>query len=131
MLFTYPALFHKENDSYWVEFPDLIGCQTFGNSLNETMEFAQEALLSYVLTIINENKPLPSPSDIIKLNSLIKDKNTFSTLVSCDVGQYEKARSVKKTLTIPAWLNDKALAHGINFSKVLQDALLSKIQSKN
>ena len=44
MLFIYPAIFHKENNSYWVEFPDLEGCQTYGDTLNETMEYAQEAL---------------------------------------------------------------------------------------
>lgn len=131
MLFAYPALFHKENNSYWVEFPDLIGCQSFGSTLNETIEFAQEALSSYILTLIDENKPLPSPSVIKNLDSLITDEDTFSSLVTCDIGQYENARSVKKTLTIPAWLNDKALSQGINFSKVLQDGLLSKIQSRN
>ncbi|NLZ81925.1 MAG: HicB family protein [Clostridiales bacterium] len=131
MLFTYPALFHKENDSYWVEFPDLIGCQTYGFSLNETVEYAQEALSSYILTLIDEDKELPKPSDIKDINTLIKDENTFITLIPCDIGQYKNSKSVKKTLTIPAWLNDKALAQGINFSKVLQDALLRKIQSKN
>jgi antitoxin HicB len=131
MLLTYPALFHQEDNSFWVEFPDLIGCQTFGNTLNETMESAQEALSSYVLTLIDESKALPSPSNLRDLNTLISDENTFSTLVSCDIGKYDKARSVNKTLTIPAWLNDKALSQGINFSKVLQDALLTKIQSKN
>lgn len=45
MLFMYPAVFHKECDSYWVEFPDLEGCQTYGGNLNETMEYAQEALM--------------------------------------------------------------------------------------
>lgn len=130
MLFTYPALFHKENDSYWVEFSDLPGCQTYGSTLNETIEYAQEALSSYLLTLIDEDKPLPSPSDIRHINSTINEDDVFVTLVSCDIGQYKNAKSVKKTLTIPAWLNDKALAQGINFSKVLQDALLNKIQSK-
>lgn len=131
MLFAYPALFHKGDGSYWVEFTDLPGCQTFGGSLNETVGLAQEALLSYILTLIDEDKPIPSPSDIKEADALVKDDGTFSTLVSCDIGQYENARSVKKTLTIPSWLNDKALSQGINFSKVLQDALLNKIQSRN
>ena len=38
MLFVYPAIFHKEDDAYWVEFPDLEGCHTYGGSINETME---------------------------------------------------------------------------------------------
>lgn len=48
MLFVYPAVFHKEEDAYWVEFPDLAGCYTYGASVNETMEVAQEALLSKI-----------------------------------------------------------------------------------
>ena len=131
MLLSYPALFHKENGSFWVEFPDLPGCQTFGDSLNETIEYSQEALSSYLLTLIDEDKSLPAPSDIKQVNASATDDDVFSTLISCDIGEYENAKSVKKTLTIPAWLNDKALSQGINFSKVLQDALLSKIQSKN
>jgi len=129
MMFVYPAYFHNEDNSYWVEFPDLPGCQTFGSTLNETIEHAQEALSSYLLTLIDENQLVPAPSDIKILKP--EDENTFVSLVSCDLGQYENLKSVKKTLTIPAWLNDKALAQGINFSKVLQEALLSKIQSKS
>ena len=101
MLFVYPAIFHKEEDAYWVEFPDLEGCHTYGNSINETMEAAQEALAAYILT----------------------------SLVSCDINQYKDTKAVKKTLTIPSWLNDRAVSMGINFSQVLQEALLSKIQT--
>ena len=53
MLFLYPAVFHQEEDSYWVEFPDLEGCQSFGDTLNETMENAQEALSAYLLTLFS------------------------------------------------------------------------------
>lgn len=48
MLFVYPAIFHKEDNSYWVEFPDLQGCQTFGETIPETMEDAQEALITKI-----------------------------------------------------------------------------------
>ena len=50
MLFVYPAVFHKEDDAYWVEFPDLEGCQTYGGTLNETMACAQEALAGLCLS---------------------------------------------------------------------------------
>lgn len=127
MLFTYPAIYHNESDAYWVEFPDLEGCQTFGGTLNETAENASEALSGYLLTLLEENAPIPSPSDI---RSLQIPEDGFTSLVSCDIDQYKDTKAVKKTLTIPAWLNDRANAMGINFSKVLQDALLSKVQSR-
>lgn len=127
MLFTYPAIYHNESGSYWVEFPDLEGCQTFGDTLNETTESASEALSGYLLTLLEENAPIPSPSDI---RTLQLPEDGFTSLVSCDIDQYKDTKAVKKTLTIPAWLNDRANAMGINFSKVLQDALLSKVQSR-
>ncbi len=127
MLFIYPAIFHKQDDCYWVEFPDLEGCHTYGNTLNETMEYAQEALSAYLLTSLEENLSFAQPSDI---SSISYDGDSFVTLVTCDINQYKDTKAVKKTLTIPAWLNERALAMNINFSQVLQEALLTKIQSK-
>ena len=69
MLFVYPAVFHKEEEAYWVEFPDLEGCHTFGSSLNETMESAQEALASYLLTLLEQGRAIASPSDISSLHT--------------------------------------------------------------
>lgn len=124
MLFVYPAIFHQEEDSYWVEFPDLEGCHTYGGSIPETMEAAQEALAAYLLTLLEQGHPLASPSDI----SACRAEDGFVSLVSCTIDQYKETKAVKKTLTIPSWLNDRAIAMGLNFSKVLQDALISKIQ---
>lgn len=126
MLFVYPAIFHKENNSYWVEFPDLQGCQTYGDTLNDAMGFAQEALTGYLLTLLEQNMPIANPSDIATLPV----ENGFTSLVSCDINQYKDTKAIKKTLTIPSWLNDRATSMGVNFSQVLQDALLSKIQLK-
>ena len=125
MLFVYPAIFHKEEDAYWVEFPDLDGCHTYGASIAETMEAAQEALAAYLLTLLEQGSLIVSPSDI----SSIHVDNGFSSLVSCDINQYKDTKAVKKTLTIPSWLNDRAVSMGVNFSQVLQEALISKIQA--
>lgn len=125
MLFVYPAIFHKEDDAYWVEFPDLAGCHTYGNSIPETMEAAQEALSAYLLTLLEQERPLAAPSNISELHP----DDGFLSLVSCAIDQYKDAKAVKKTLTIPSWLNDRATAMGLNFSKVLQDALIAEIQA--
>ena len=124
MLFVYPAIFHKEDDTYWVEFPDLEGCHTYGTSITDTMESAQEALAAYLLTLLEQNQAIASPSDI----SSFYTEDGFTSLVSCNIEQYKDTKAVKKTLTIPSWLNDRAVSMGINFSQVLQEALLSKIQ---
>lgn len=127
MLFVYPAVFHKEDGSYWVEFPDLEGCQTYGETLNETMSNAQEALTGYLLTLMQDGREIASPSDV---QSVPHGSGSFVSLVACDINQYHDTKAVKKTLTIPAWLNERAVSMGINFSQVLQESLIAKIQSR-
>lgn len=126
MLFCYPAVFHRENDEYWVEFPDLEGCHTFGNSVNETLQNAQEALSGHLLTMLEAGDDLPAPRD---LSAIASPDDGFTSYVTCNVDPYKDTRAVKKTLTIPAWLNDRAIARGINFSQALQEALLAAIQN--
>ena len=126
MLFCYPAVFHREGDEYWVEFPDLEGCHTFGSSVNETIQNAQEALSSHLLTMLEAGDDLPAPRD---LATIAAPDDGFTSYVTCNVDPYKDTRAVKKTLTIPAWLNDRAIARGINFSQALQEALLAAIQN--
>ncbi|MCC8056486.1 type II toxin-antitoxin system HicB family antitoxin [Cloacibacillus sp.] len=123
MILIYPAIFHKEKNSYWAEFPDLVGCQSYGSDLKDAVINAQESLAAYALTILDEDKKLPVPSDIEKLET----EEGFISLVTCNIKIGKNNKSIKKTLTIPEWLNDKAIAKNINFSKVLQDALIEKV----
>lgn len=85
MLFVYPAIFHKEDEAYWVEFPDLDGCHTYGSSINESMAAAQETLSAYLLTLLEQERAIASPSDI----STIHVDDGFVFLVSCDIKQHE------------------------------------------
>ncbi len=126
MFFVYPAIFHKEENSYWVEFPDLEGCQTFADTLEEAAEMAQEALSGYLITTLEEKNKLKNPSEIKDIKC---DKDSFTSLVTCDIGKYlNNSKAIKKTLTIPEWLNDMAVANGINFSAILQEALIEKLE---
>ena len=127
MLFVYPTLFHEEDKAFWVEFPDLPGCQSFGDTLSQTMEESQEALSAYIITLLEDGTPLPDPSDVKTIQ--VSDSHSFVSLVSCSLSSDTTMKSVKKTLTIPAWLNDLACMKGINFSKVLQDAVLDKLRA--
>lgn len=75
-----------------------------------------------------DGETIPQPSDIAALTPA---QNTFASLVSCDTLEYRKYyenRSIKKTLTIPVWLNSMAEKAGINFSAVLQKALKNELQ---
>ena len=120
----YPGVFHRENNSFWVEFPDLEGCQSFGDTLEEVIENAKEALAAYCVTLLEQGKSLNPPTDIHYIQT---PDDAFVSLVDADL--IKKSSAVKKTLTIPSWLNDIAESNHINFSGVLQEALMQKLQT--
>ena len=131
MKLVYPACFYEEESGYSVEIPDLLGCCTQGNTLEQAMEMAQDAALGWILTSIEDEEEIPVPSDIKDVK--LEGNNGFVTLLLLDIDQYTEKfgtkKSIKKTLTIPEWLNRRAEKIGINFSKTLQDALLNKIMN--
>ncbi len=126
----YPAVFTPEDDGgYSVAFPDMDGCFTQGETIEEAYEMAFDALGLEIEFLESEKRTIPSPSapNAIKLN-----KNEFVAIIEFDMLEYQKkhnSKAVKKTLTIPQWLNEEAMAKNINFSQVLQEALLIKCQS--
>ena len=123
----YPTIFHEEN-GYWVEFPDLPGCQSCGSTLEETMEMAEEALGLYLADRIEHHEKIPAAS---KLES-IKPKDGQASYVSTDVNKYRRnTKAVRKTLSIPAWLAEEAAARNISLSKVLQEGLYTELGITN
>lgn len=140
MISMYPACFFEEEDGqYSVVFPDLNWLSTSGADQNEAYEKAMECLAGYLYSNRREGVQTPPASDLRSIDLRAvgaelddPDPHGFVSTVAVDVDQYAKAhfeRSVKKTLTIPAWLNEAALERNINFSQVLQEALVSKIQA--
>ncbi|WP_373216465.1 type II toxin-antitoxin system HicB family antitoxin [Ruminococcus sp. 5_1_39BFAA] len=140
MLSIYPACFFKEADNkYSVIFPDLNWLSTCGDSIEDALSMAVDCLAGYLYTCQKNNENVPAPSSIkdISLDTIATELQLdslqgFVNMVSVDVPAYAKEhfeRSVKKTLTIPAWLNKAALEQGINFSQVLQEALIAKIKA--
>lgn len=136
MLSAYPACFLKEENGYSVIFPDLNNLATCGNTLDEALSMSVDCLAGYLywLQKDGETAPAASPMDKINLSEIAKEvelspDGSFINIVTVDVAEYAKAhfeKSVKKTLTIPAWLNTVALEQNINFSQALQEALLQK-----
>ena len=125
----YFALFHSAQEGgFWVSFPDFPECFTQGDTLEETYAMAVDALGLCVSEYTSHALPKPSiPSDIS-----VPEGATLA-LVSLDMAAYRRkhnTKAVKKTLSIPEWLNEEALAMNLNFSQVLQEALLQKIGQK-
>ena len=134
MKLVYPACFYTEEDGgYSVEVPDLKGCITQGDTLEEAIQMAEDAALGWILTSVENNEELPKATNIKEIK--LENKEGFVSLLLLDLTaysqKYSSRKSVKKTLTIPMWLNERAEKCGINFSKTLQDALLKKIIIKN
>ena len=135
MLSAYPACFYKEKENgYSVIFPDLNHLATCGDTLENALTMAIDCLAGYLHTAKIDNEVVPVPSDIktINIDSEYSDyEEAFINIVTVDVAEYAKIhfeKSIKKSLTIPKWLNDTAISRGINFSKVLQSALIKELQ---
>jgi predicted RNase H-like HicB family nuclease len=120
--YIYPACFYLEdNGQYSVIFPDFGGA-TYGNDLQDAMDMAVDYLGGTIVDYLDDKEQLPTPSDIATIKA-DEYPNGFVSLVSVDADAYRSQKSVKKTLTIPAWLDKEATARHINFSAVLQQAL--------
>lgn len=122
MKVIYPAIIEKTDNQYWLEFPDLKGCQTWGDSLEEVLTNAEEALEGYVLAKLENGFKLEKASSIEDIPSI---NGTSKTYICVNVNT-DSARPVKMTLTIPGWVNKIGIEHNINFSQTLTDAIISK-----
>ena len=123
----YPALFHKaEEGGFWVSFPDFPECFTEGDDMKQAYEMAVEALGLALVNRKEEKEEIPDPSDLDK----IQNEDGTIVIVEFDMLEYQRkhnSKAVKKTLSIPEWLNEEAVSMGVNFSQVLQEALMSKL----
>ena len=127
----YPALFHKaEEGGFWISFPDFPECMTQGDDMHQAYEMVVDALGLTISDRLAEKQELPLPTEPYKITPAADE---FCVVVEFDMLAYQKrtnSRAVKKTLSIPAWLNEEATSLGINFSQTLQDALLQKIEAR-
>ena len=120
----YPAIFHKEDEGYWVEFPDIAGCATERDNLPHAMEMAEEALSAVLSSVLDEGQTLPEASDIRSVDA----GDGFVTYIKADPVRFmRRTKAVKKTLTIPQWLSDNAEHANLSLSAVLQEALLQRL----
>lgn len=133
MKLVYPAIFTPYEDGtggYLVEFPDLQGCITGGDDMAEALFMAEDAASGWVLTELEEGKEVPKATE---LRNMKVSGEQFVSLVALDMDAYAAkygSNAVKKTLTIPAWLNTYVEQNGISCSKVLQEALSKMAQAK-
>lgn len=122
MKYVYPAIFTPVKDgAFDVKVPDLPGCRTCGQDLADAIYMAGDAVSMWLWDAETNSEAIPSPTPLPAVES-----PQFSTYIVADTNEYRRKndnRAVKKTLSIPSWLNVQAEQAGVNFSQVLQDAL--------
>lgn len=124
--YTYPAIFKYLTKGVQIIFPDIEDCFTFCEDSENAVECAKEILCQYLYNC--DKNDLPKPSDI---RTLKVKENEVITIIEVWLPYYIatlQKKSVKKTLTIPNWLNEIAEHNKVNFSKVLQDALKEMLE---
>lgn len=125
MASVYPIILTKYSDGYLVTIPDF-DINTEGSDLAEAIFMARDAIGLMGIQYQDMSKPLPEAFS----HSYTLGENDIQTLVDVDFDNYRKKhdnRMVKKNCTIPYYLNVEAEKRGLNFSRLLQEALLEKI----
>ena len=127
----YPAIFHQaEEGGFWITFPDLPECMSQGDNMEQAYEMAVDALGLALTSRIAEKLDIPKPSEPY---TIVTENDEICVVIEFDMLAYKKrtnSKAVKKTLTIPEWLNEEATALGLNFSQILQEALMQKVGIK-
>lgn len=125
--YVYPAVFAEESCGYSICFPDLENCFTSAETLGEGIKMANDVLCLTLYEMEQAGEAIPAPSSI---RDIQVQPNEFVNFIPCDTVEYRKFfdnKAVKKTLSIPSWLNDMAERAGVNFSATLQTALKQQL----
>lgn len=122
----YYAVFEPATSGFGVYFPDLPGCISFGSDFVEAQKNAEEALGLHIYGMEKDGDEVPAPSRNPQVDpdtlagSIVAPVAVFPDMVRNELDN----RAVKTNLTIPAWLKEMAEEQGVNFSKLLQAALM-------
>ncbi len=123
---TYMAVFEPTETGYSIYFPDLPGCVSCGRDFEDARKQAAEALELHIYGMEKDGEELPIPSEMPQISHetvsgyILSPITVFPDLVRNEMDN----KAVKTNLTLPAWLKEMAEAQGVNYSKLLQAALM-------
>lgn len=124
---AYPVVLTREDKWTLVYIPDF-EINTEGSDYADAMEMARDAIGLMGITLEDDGKALPAPSDLRKVAE--SNSKGVVTLVDVDFTEYRRAndmRTVRRNVSLPQWLNVQAEKAGINVSAVLQKALKAEL----
>ena len=125
MEYVYPATFHDNGDgSYTVIFSDLPGCMTQGNTLAQAIYMAEKALAQWIEYLSDMKDLIPKASTV---GSIATETGEFINLIRADV---KDSRAVRRTVSIPKWMDVRVVEDGLSLSRVLQDALSARLEKR-
>lgn len=122
--YSYVAVFNYADDGISIRFPDLPGCYPCGHSTEEALKNAKEAMGLHLWGMEQDNEEIPEPTLLEKIELESGDIPVLVEVFMPTIRDRMKTRYVKKTLSLPAWLADRADEESVNFSKVFQNALI-------
>lgn len=125
--YAYPAYLYYEEDGISIEFPDLPGCYPCAETAEQAFQNAREALGLHLFGMEKDGDPIPVPTPVSELHPEDGAAVSMVEVYMPVIRERMNNKVVRKTLTIPAWLNAAALEQGVNFSQTLQDALKKQL----
>ena len=123
MKYVYPALFAKEDESILVTFPDLEDTFTDGATMQEAFDNAEDVLNLMLWNREEEKADIPLPSSP---EEIIVPQGIMLVMIKADTLAYRKLhdqKTIRRSITLPSWLDTIAREHNINFSQLMQNAI--------
>jgi len=125
---AYPVILTPAKIGYVVYVPDL-DINTEGTDIADAIAMARDAIGLWGITEEDLGRSIPEPSSCLPQHA----PNEMVTLIDIDFEVYRKEndnRSVRKNLSLPSWLNERAERAGVNFSQILQEGLKTRLGIK-
>jgi predicted RNase H-like HicB family nuclease len=127
MVYVFPAIFTPSKSGYAIHFPDLPGTNSQGKDMADAIYMARDALAMWLDCLMDEGEDITKPT---VPSDITVEPGQFVTMIDADMTAYRRrknSKAVKKTVTIPEWLNEEAEARKVNFSAILQEGLKKHI----
>lgn len=125
--YVFPAIFTPDGGQYSVRFPDVRGAITCGDDIKDAYRMAKDALALVLMDMEDSGERIPEPTNP---NEVKKDEKEIVSLVYADTEEYRKSistKAVKRTVSLPMWLDERAEKANLSLSRELQDALKAKL----